>query len=189
MAARSLGAGIPTTGRDSNRDIRRVACLVLPGIGGTRVYPAHGAGSLCGRSIGKETWSTIGRERQMNPALVDRGREAFVADITRDVPETPVYFLHSRDLNRQGPALRAGAEMPPMLTPREFAAAAREGAVMLDTRSPAAYGAAHPVGSINVGLDGQYASWVGTLVQPEDPGLGDGGYVGGESQPEDPGLQ
>ena len=134
----------------------------------TRVFPAHGAGSLCGRSIRPETWSTIGQERTMNPALRPMSREEFVADITRDVPETPVYFLHSRDLNREGPALRAGAEMPPMLTPREFAAAAREGAVMLDTRSPAAYGAAHAAGSINVGLDGQYASWVGTLVQPED---------------------
>src|SRR3989454_1947431 len=129
----------------------------------TRVWPAHGAGSLCGRSMSKETWSTIGRERLMNPALRPMSREEFVADITRDVPETPVYFLHSRDLNRAGPALRADTPMPPMLAPREFAAAAREGAVMLDTRSPEAFGAAHPAGSLHVSLDGQYASWVGTL--------------------------
>jgi len=134
----------------------------------TRVWPAHGAGSLCGRSMSKETWSTIGRERMMNPALKPMSREEFVADITRDVPETPVYFLHSRDLNRAGPALRTGAPMPPLLPPRAFAAAAREGAVMLDTRSPAAFGAAHPSGALHVGLDGQYASWVGTLVRPED---------------------
>jgi hydroxyacylglutathione hydrolase len=134
----------------------------------TRVFPAHGAGSLCGRSIRPETWSTIGQERAMNPALRPMSREEFVADITRDVPETPVYFLHSRDLNRAGPALRAGAEMPPALPPREFAAAARAGAIVLDTRSPAAHGAAHPEGAINVGLDGQYASWVGTLVRPDD---------------------
>src|SRR5688572_28002073 len=78
----------------------------------TRVYPAHGAGSLCGRSISKDSWSTIGRERVMNGALADRGREAFIADITRDVPETPVYFLHSRDLNRAGPSLKDERGLP-----------------------------------------------------------------------------
>src|SRR6185503_3310287 len=66
----------------------------------TRVYPAHGAGSLCGRSISKDSWSTIGRERAMNAALRPMTRDAFIAEVTRDVPETPVYFLHSRDLNR-----------------------------------------------------------------------------------------
>jgi glyoxylase-like metal-dependent hydrolase (beta-lactamase superfamily II)/rhodanese-related sulfurtransferase len=134
----------------------------------TRVYPAHGAGSLCGRTIRAESWSTIGQERTMNPALKPMSREQFVAEIARDVPETPVYFLHSRDLNRLGPALRAGAEMPPALVPGEFAAAARRGGVILDARSPEAHGAAHPAGALNVGLDGQYASWVGTLVRPEN---------------------
>jgi glyoxylase-like metal-dependent hydrolase (beta-lactamase superfamily II)/rhodanese-related sulfurtransferase len=134
----------------------------------TRVWPAHGAGSLCGRSIRPETWSTIGQERTTNPALRPMSREAFVADITRDVPETPVYFLHSRDLNRTGPALRSEAEMPPLLAPRAFAAAAREGGLILDARSPEAYAVAHPQGALHVGLDGQYASWVGTLARPED---------------------
>src|SRR5262249_41058509 len=69
----------------------------------TRVYPAHGAGSLCGRGIRSESWSTIGQERMMNAALADQGREAFIAGATQDVPETPVYFLHSRDTNRMGP--------------------------------------------------------------------------------------
>ncbi len=133
----------------------------------TRVYPAHGAGSLCGRSIGKDNWSTIGREREMNPALRPMSREAFVADITRDVPETPVYFLHSRDTNKAGPPLRAERSLPPALAPRAFAAAARNGAVVLDTRDGEAYGAAHPAGALHVGLDGQYASWVGTLVKPD----------------------
>jgi glyoxylase-like metal-dependent hydrolase (beta-lactamase superfamily II)/rhodanese-related sulfurtransferase len=133
----------------------------------TRVYPAHGAGSLCGRNIGKETWSTIGRERQMNPALADRGREAFVADITRDLPETPVYFLHSRDLNKSGPSLDTQRAFPPALPPREFAALARAGGVILDTRGAAEFCACHPAGALQVGLDGQYASWVGTLLRPD----------------------
>ena len=133
----------------------------------TRVYPAHGAGSLCGRSIGKETWSTIGRERAMNPALVDHGREAFIAEITRDVPETPVYFLHSRDLNRSGPSLDGARSFPPSLEPRECWALAREGAVLLDTRGAESYAQSHPAGALHVSLDGQYASWVGTLVRPD----------------------
>jgi len=134
----------------------------------TRVFPAHGAGSLCGRNIRRETSSTIGLERETNAALRPMGREQFIAEITRDVPETPVYFLHSRDLNRAGPGLRAGAEMPPLLAPRAFAEAARAGALILDTRGDAAYAAAHPPGALHVGLDGQYASWVGTLAKPED---------------------
>jgi hydroxyacylglutathione hydrolase len=134
----------------------------------TRVWPAHGAGSLCGRSMSKESSSTIGRERAMNPALRSMSREEFIADITRDVPETPVYFLHSRDLNRAGPALRSQTAMPPLLAPRAFAAAAAGGALVLDTRGAEAFGVMHCAGALHVGLDGQYASWVGTLVQPDD---------------------
>ncbi len=133
----------------------------------TRVYPAHGAGSLCGRSIGKETWSTIGRERMMNAALGPMSREAFIADVTRDVPETPAYFLHSRDLNKAGPALTWERALPPSLPPAEFAREAQSGAVILDTRSNEEYGAGHPTGALHVNLDGQYASWVGTLLRPD----------------------
>jgi glyoxylase-like metal-dependent hydrolase (beta-lactamase superfamily II)/rhodanese-related sulfurtransferase len=134
----------------------------------TRVYPAHGAGSLCGRAIAGERSSTIGRERADNPALRPMSREAFVADITRDVPETPVYFLHSRDLNREGPPVRAEAALPPTLDAALARAALARGAVLLDTRPAEEYAAAHPAGALHVGLDGQYASWVGTLVRPDD---------------------
>ena len=134
----------------------------------TLVYPAHGAGSLCGRSISKDSFSTIGRERQMNPALVDRGRETFIAEITRDVPETPVYFLHSRDLNKAGPSLDAQRLFPPALAPREVEARVRNGAELLDTRSSEEFAAGHPAGALSVSLDGQYASWVGTLIRPDD---------------------
>ncbi len=133
----------------------------------TRVYPAHGAGSLCGRSMSKDTWSTIGRERTMNVALRPMTREEFVADVTRDVPETPVYFLHSRDLNKSGPSLDAERPMPSRLAPAQVAERIREGAVLLDVRPAEAFAAAHPQGALHVGLDGQYASWVGTLVKPD----------------------
>lgn len=140
---------------------------LLPLPDDTRVYPAHGAGSLCGRSIGKETWSTIGKERAMNPALGPMSRSAFIKDITQDVPETPVYFLHSRDTNRAGPPILVSQPMPPLLPPADFARTLeRTGAVVLDTRNAGQFGNAHVPGALNVGLDGQYASWVGTLVQP-----------------------
>ena len=135
----------------------------------TRVYPAHGAGSLCGRNMGKESWSTIGRERLMNSALKPMTREEFIAEVTRDVPETPRYYLHSRDLNKAGPALDAERVMPPLLSPADFSARARQGALILDTRTEECFGASHPPGALNVSLDGQYASWVGTLVRPEEP--------------------
>ncbi len=135
----------------------------------TRVYPAHGAGSLCGRGIGAESWSTIGRERARNAALRPLSREAFVAEVTRDVPETPAYFLHSRDLNRAGPPLATERSLPPPLTAGDVAARARAGAVILDARSDAEYAREHPRGALHVSLDGQYASWVGTLVPPGQP--------------------
>ena len=135
----------------------------------TRVYPAHGAGSLCGRNMGKETWSTIGRERAMNVALKPQSRSEFIADVTRDVPETPRYYLHSRDLNKAGPRLDAEREMPSPVSPSEAARLAGEGAVIIDTRAADAHAAAHPAGAINIGLDGQYASWVGTVLRPEQP--------------------
>ncbi len=134
----------------------------------TRVYPAHGAGSLCGRNLGKDTWSTIGRERAMNPALKPMSRASFITEVTRDVPETPRYYLHSRDLNKAGPPIHTERPMPPLLPPGEFAAVARQGALILDTRSGEAFAASHPAGALNVALDGQYASWVGTLVPPEE---------------------
>ena len=107
----------------------------------TRVYPAHGAGSLCGRSMSAERSSTIGQERATNPALAPMSREAFIADITRDVPETPVYFLHSRDTNRAGPALRAERPLPPALSPTSVAAEIERGAIVLDARPFADYAA------------------------------------------------
>ncbi len=134
----------------------------------TRVYPAHGAGSLCGRSISAERWSTIGRERMTNGALRPMSREAFVADITRDVPETPIYFLHSRDQNRLGSPIRGDRPLPPKLAPAAFADARAKGAVVLDVRNSAEYGSAHLPGALHVSLDGQYASWVGTLVGPDE---------------------
>ena len=102
----------------------------------------------------------------MNPALQPMSREAFIADITRDVPETPVYFLHSRDMNQAGPPPRDPDQLPPPLPAARCAEAMALGAVLIDTRPAAHFAALHASGSLNIGLDGQFASWVGTLVEP-----------------------
>jgi rhodanese-related sulfurtransferase len=103
----------------------------------------------------------------MNPALQPVARDVFIADVTRDVPETPVYFLHSRDTNQAGPSLDAERPLPPHLAPAGAQARIQAGAVLIDTRSAEAFAECHPAGALHVGLDGQYASWVGTLVRPD----------------------
>ena len=131
------------------------------------VYPAHGAGSLCGRNISKETSSTIGEQRRANWALQPMARDAFVRALTADLPETPAYFAFDAALNRRGaPPL---ASRPTTLSPAEAEAAIRGGATVLDVRSGPAFGAAHLPGSVNVGLDGQFASWAGALLPPDRP--------------------
>jgi len=84
------------------------------------------------------------------------------------VPETPIYYLHSRDVNKAGPSLDAERPMPPMLTAADVAARVAKGAILIDTRSQSVFGAAHPANALNVPLDGQYASWVGTLLRPDE---------------------
>jgi glyoxylase-like metal-dependent hydrolase (beta-lactamase superfamily II) len=127
------------------------------------VYPAHGAGSLCGRNMSKETWSTIGEQRQVNYALQPMPKERFVRMVTSDLPEVPQYFPRDVAINRQGAPPLADRPLPAALTPAEVRARAR-GAVVLDVRGSTAFGTGHIPGSLNVGLSGQFASWAGALV-------------------------
>jgi glyoxylase-like metal-dependent hydrolase (beta-lactamase superfamily II)/rhodanese-related sulfurtransferase len=146
-------------------DSLQTKLLTLPD--SVEVYPAHGAGSLCGRQMRPERVSTIGRERETNYALKAKSREEFVRLLTAELPERPGYFALDAEINRTG----AGAlsELPPlrMLTPAEVAEN-REAAV-LDTRPPAAFGAGHIPGSWNIPLGGQYASWAATLIGLDTP--------------------
>jgi hydroxyacylglutathione hydrolase len=135
------------------------------------VYPAHGAGSLCGKNISKDTWSTIGEQRRSNYALQPMPRDAFIKMMTADLPEIPAYFPMDVEINRSGAAPLAGRPSPPALAPAAVRAAADAGAVLLDVRPTAAYGNGHLPGSLNVGLRGQFASWAGTLVAAGRPGI------------------
>ena len=131
------------------------------------VYPAHGAGSLCGRNISSETSSTIGQQRQFNYALRPMTRAEFIALVTADLPEAPGYFSRDVRLNREGPGSLAALPAPAALSPDEVERRVAAGALLLDARAAAEYGNGHVAGSLQIGLGGQFASWAGSLVPPE----------------------
>src|SRR6266542_2659843 len=133
------------------------------------VYPAHGAGSLCGRNISSETSSTIGQQRQFNYALRPMPKEEFVRMMTTDLPEAPAYFSRDVAINRDGAPELAELPDPAALAPREIETRQRKGAIVLDTRPAAQYGAGHVPGSLHIGLAGQFASWAGALISRRVP--------------------
>jgi hydroxyacylglutathione hydrolase len=135
----------------------------------TKVYPAHGAGSLCGRNISSETSSTIGEQRRFNYALKPMPKSEFVRMMTEDLPEAPEYFSRDVAINREGAAGLDELPAPPALSPAEVAKRQTDGAVVLDTRPAASYGTAHVPGSLHIGLSGQFASWAGALISAETP--------------------
>ena len=137
----------------------------------TLLYPGHGAGFACGKNLSTETVSTIGSERTRNAALRPMSKDEFVRIIAMDRPETPAYFRHDADLNRQEhPTLEAtlGVELKPLALSTVIFAQ-RAGAQILDTRDPADFAAGHLMGSTNIGLDGRFASWAGTLLSAARP--------------------
>jgi hydroxyacylglutathione hydrolase len=141
--------------------------LVLPD--SVEVYPAHGAGSLCGRNISSETSSTIGVQRRTNYALRPMPKEDFVRMMTADLPEAPAYFPRDVEINRAGALSLPERRPPPALSPLEVERLARDGAILLDVRPAGAFGAGHPAGAVNVGLGGQFAAWSGALLEPDRP--------------------
>ena len=128
------------------------------------VYPAHGAGSLCGRNMRAERSSTIGTERLTNYALQIRSREEFVHQLTSNLPTRPEYFVKDAEINREGAA--ALAELPEMrpILPAELSEMLRQGVTALDVRPGDQFAAGHVPGSINIALSGQFATWAGTLL-------------------------
>ncbi|MEQ1354613.1 MAG: rhodanese-like domain-containing protein [Candidatus Acidiferrum sp.] len=135
------------------------------------VYPAHGAGSLCGKAISKETVSTLGEQRRLNYALQPMTKDAFIQVVTADQPEAPPYFTYDAVLNSQErPTLdEALAREMNALTLDAVLSLQENGAQILDTRDPDEFAAAHLTGSVNIGLSGQYATWVGTVLDRKNP--------------------
>ncbi|MFZ1142536.1 MAG: MBL fold metallo-hydrolase [Candidatus Sulfotelmatobacter sp.] len=128
------------------------------------VYPAHGAGSLCGKNMRAERSSTIGTERLTNYALQIKSREEFVAQLTSNLPARPEYFLKDAEINRTGAT--ALSELPPLrpIESSELNTLLREGEIALDVRPGEEFAAGHVPGSVNIALSGQFASWAGTVL-------------------------
>ncbi len=144
---------------------------LLPLPDASLVYPAHGAGSLCGKAISKDTVSTIGEQRRSNYALQPMTKSAFVDIVTADQPDAPPYFTFDAVLNsRERPTLdeSLARELNPM-TLEQVLALQGVGGQILDTRDPGEFAAAHLTGSLNIGLDGQYATWAGTMLSRDRP--------------------
>jgi glyoxylase-like metal-dependent hydrolase (beta-lactamase superfamily II) len=140
--------------------------LTLPDA--TRVYPAHGAGSSCGKNLSSETWSTMGEQRRSNYALMIKSEAEFVASVIEDQPIAPAYFAYDARLNRERRDLLDDHLAPQALRLEEVLQRQSTGAVVLDTRDPADFAAGHLEGSLNVGLGGRFAESAGEVLDPTD---------------------
>ena len=137
----------------------------------TLVYPAHGAGSMCGKSLSKETVSTIGEQKKFNYALQPMSREAFKAIVTADQPEAPDYFVHDAVLNRKE---RASLDEAMKITLKKLSlddvlAMQAAGKQILDVRGGIDFEGGHLRGSLNIALDGKYATWAGSMLSSDRP--------------------
>lgn len=135
------------------------------------VYPAHGPGSACGKNIGKETFSTIGEQKKFNYALKDQSKDAFIREVTDGILPPPQYFFEDARINREGyepidQVIRANSKG---LSFEEVKNLLSQDALILDTRSADEFEKGFITGSLNIGLNGQFAVWVGTLVKIEQP--------------------
>jgi glyoxylase-like metal-dependent hydrolase (beta-lactamase superfamily II)/rhodanese-related sulfurtransferase len=144
---------------------------ILPLPDATLVYPAHGAGSMCGKNLSKETVCALGLQKRVNYALQPMSRDAFIRLVTVDQAEAPAYFGYDAELNRrERPTLDVALERSSKsLTIEEVLALASSGAQVVDTRPADDFAAAHLRGSIQIGLQGSYATWCGTLLDRELP--------------------
>jgi hydroxyacylglutathione hydrolase len=135
------------------------------------VYPAHGPGSACGKNIGKETHSTIGEQKRFNYALREMSRLDFIKEVTGGILSPPPYFYEDARINKIGydPIDGVIRENKKPLSLLHFKEVVRNGALILDTRDPDSFEKGHVPNALNIGLNGQYAVWVGSLIDIKQP--------------------
>jgi rhodanese-related sulfurtransferase/glyoxylase-like metal-dependent hydrolase (beta-lactamase superfamily II) len=164
LASSSAGLTSEDLARQLYRSLHR-KLLALPD--STRVFPAHGAGSACGKALSSETESTIGEQRAGNYALAPQTEDQFVAGLIEGQPVKPHYFEFDARRNRQLRTLLTEDEVPDSLCLDEVLEAQDQGAVLLDTREPIDFAAGHLRGAVNVGLQGRFAEFAGNVVAPD----------------------
>jgi len=164
----SLGWSANDLGKMLYRSVRE---KLLPLPDATLVYPAHGAGSLCGKQLSKETVSTIGEQRRTNYALQPMSEPEFIELVTADQPDAPSYFTYDAVLNtKERPTLSQMLEHQLKPLDLEVLQSLKAvGAQVLDVRDPVEYARAHMRGSVNIGLGGRYATWAGTILDRDKP--------------------
>lgn len=163
LASSGSGLDAATLGRMLYRSLHE-RVMDLPDE--TRVFPAHGAGSSCGKQLSQETSSTIGEQRRSNYALQPMTEEEFVSTVTEGQPTRPAYFTFDAQRNREAHALLDETSAPPALGLDRVLSLVQAGAVPLDTREPGDFAAGHLRGAINVSLHGRFAEWAGDVLDP-----------------------
>lgn len=134
------------------------------------IYPCHGAGSACGKSIGDRRHSTLGSERLFNPALREqRSEDEFIDWLLADMPEPPRHYARLKQLNVRSAVQMEGASLPPPLAPSEFETLAARGMQVVDVRSILAFGGGHVPGAINIALRNEFMNWAGWMLDDARP--------------------
>jgi hydroxyacylglutathione hydrolase len=159
----SVGRSADSLARELYRSLHE-QLLTLPDT--TLVYPAHGAGSACGKHLSAAASSTIGEQRETNYALAPMTVDQFVEAVTEGQGVAPLYFAFAADANKRERELLDDHEAPRSLTLDDAVALGRAGAALLDTRSPESFASGHLRGSVNVGLDGRFAEYAGNVIRP-----------------------
>jgi len=159
----SVGRTADSLARELRRSLHE-QLMTLPDE--TLVYPAHGAGSACGKHLSSAASSTIGRERATNYALAPMNEDEFVEAVTSGQGPAPLYFAFAADANRRDRPLLVDDEPPPAIGLEAAARLGAGGVALIDTRSPESFASGHLKGSINVGLDGRFAEYAGDVVRP-----------------------
>ncbi len=150
---------------DSLYDSLHDQLMTLPD--STRVYPAHGAGSACGKNLSTDLWSTIGDQKATNYALRAPDKPTFMQLVTEGQPPAPGYFVYDAILNRKDRELLDESELPPAMSYDELSAALERGAMLIDGRNPEEFAQGHLRGAVNVGLEGRYAEFAGSVIPPD----------------------
>jgi hydroxyacylglutathione hydrolase len=133
----------------------------------TRVFPAHGAGSACGKNLSTELWATLGEQKQTNYALLAPDKPTFMQLVTEGQPPAPGYFVYDAILNRKARGLLNETQMPPAMTYQQMYDAIGAGAMLVDGRTPEQFAQGHLRHAINIGLGGRYAEYAGSVLPPD----------------------